>query len=224
MARMTASMAHRGPDGHGVFCDEEAGVCLGHRRLSIVDLSEAGLQPMTDASGRFYITFNGEIYNYREFRAELESIGYRFFSGTDTEVILAAFRQWGLACLERFRGMFAFALLDRGEAYGPGPVNADELPRPPYLLLARDRLGIKPLIWTQTPRGMAFASELRGLKAGGFVGSMADPVAILECLAFGAVKQPRTIHPGAFHLPPAHAMLVWEGGLRTRSFQVPGTS
>ncbi len=143
---MTAVMAYRGPDDCGIYSDGD--VCLGHRRLSILDLSAAGRQPMESDDGQFVITFNGEIYNYRELGCELLRKGYPFRSSSDTETILYAYEEYGLECLERLEGMFAFALWDR---------------RNRQLLLARDRTGIKPLFYYQGQGGFAFASELKPL-------------------------------------------------------------
>src|SRR5437868_2551161 len=130
-----AAQQHRGPDADGAWSD---GICtLGHRRLSIIDLSEAGRQPMANAAGTLWITYNGEIYNFQQLRAELEGLGYRFRTRTDTEVILYAYEQWGIDCLKRLRGMFAFGLWDASQR---------------RLFLARDRVGKKPLFYTQQAR------------------------------------------------------------------------
>ena len=131
---MTDTLGHRGPDDAGVWVSAGGGVALGHRRLSIVDLSPLGHNPMTWENGRYWITYNGEIYNFQELRDELETLGCRFVSQTDTEVILAAYERWGLDCLDRFIGMFAFALWDRDRE---------------TLVIARDRLGKKPLYYSQ---------------------------------------------------------------------------
>lgn len=146
--RMLVSMVHRGPDGSGVWRNEAAGVVLGHRRLSILDLSEAGAQPMVDTSGHFVLTYNGEIYNYLEVRAELAALGVSFRSHSDTEVLLEAYKQWGADCLQRFNGMFAFALYDdvRGT-----------------LFCARDRYGEKPFLFGLGKNFFAFASEYKAL-------------------------------------------------------------
>lgn len=139
-------LTHRGPDGWGLW--QEGGVTLGHRRLSILDLSEQGKQPMEYAGGRYQITFNGEVYNFLEIRRELEALGYRFKSDTDTEVIVAAFAQWGEGCLDRFNGMWAIAIWDRQEK---------------RLFLARDRFGIKPLYIVRQGGRFSFASEMKAL-------------------------------------------------------------
>lgn len=144
--RCTDALYRRGPDGRGVWQGD--GVTLGHRRLSILDLSELGAQPMTYADGRYRITYNGEIYNFLELRADLEKMGHRFRSASDTEVILAAFAEWGEACQQRFNGMWAFAIWDEQEK---------------SLFLSRDRFGKKPLFYTSLPTGFAFASEMKAL-------------------------------------------------------------
>jgi asparagine synthase (glutamine-hydrolysing) len=143
---------HRGPDGHGLKVFDIGGkpVVLGHRRLAIIDTSSAGLQPMPFADERYWLTFNGEIYNYRELRVELEGKGVEFHTHSDSEVLVAAYAQWGEACLERFVGMFAFAILDRASR---------------KLFIARDRFGIKPLYFASTQAGVAFASEIKQLLA-----------------------------------------------------------
>ena len=181
---MNATMLHRGPDGGGVFTDGQVG--LGHRRLSIIDLS-AGTQPMSTQDGRVTVVFNGEIYNYLELRAELESLGHVFVTNSDTESILHAYRQWGDACVERLAGMFAFALWDGYR-----------------LLLARDRLGKKPLYYHQGRGGLCFGSELKALLANPDVPRQLDAEALDLYLSFGYVPAPRSIYRDVFKLPPAH--------------------
>lgn len=189
---MVGALARRGPDDHGVWLDPHGGAALGHTRLSIIDLSAAGHQPMTHGEGRFWITFNGEIYNYREVRQELESRGRRFTTHTDTEVIVAGWEQWGVEVLPRLRGMFAFALWDRRER---------------SLALVRDRLGIKPLVWAETPDGFVFASELKALLASGLVEPAIEPRGVLDLLATGSVCQPRTMLRGVQSLEPGTCMV-----------------
>ena len=146
----TSRLVHRGPDDTGLFFDQESGVGLGHRRLSVIDLSEAGRQPMASDDGMVNIVYNGEIYNFQEIRSTLEGHGHHFRTETDTEVILNAYMEWGMDCLTRFVGMFALALWDS---------------RSRLLFLARDRLGIKPLYYHFTPGELIFASELKALMA-----------------------------------------------------------
>ena len=144
---MITLQRHRGPDGEGFY--DSRGISLGHCRLAIIDRSETGHQPMADQEGRYWITYNGEIYNYLELADELTKAGYRFRGRSDTEVLLACFRHWGEACLERLRGMFAFAIWDQKRR---------------TLFAARDRLGIKPFhYWTDGTSQLAFASELKAL-------------------------------------------------------------
>ncbi|HVH13214.1 MAG TPA: asparagine synthase (glutamine-hydrolyzing), partial [Longimicrobium sp.] len=191
---MLRGIAHRGPDDAGTWHDDARQVALAHARLSIIDLSPAGHQPMAGAGGRLQIVYNGEVYNFAALRAELEGLGERFRSHSDTEVILAGYARWGADVLPRLRGMFALAIWDaeRGE-----------------LFLARDRFGIKPLYWTRTSAGaFAFASELGALLAGGVVTRRVDPQAVWEFLSYGAVAQPRTILADAATLPAGHWMRV----------------
>jgi asparagine synthase (glutamine-hydrolysing) len=191
---MLDRIAHRGPDDEGTWHDDARQVALAHRRLSIIDPTPAGHQPMSGAGGRLQMVYNGEVYNFAELRAELEALGERFQSHTDTEVIVAGYARWGAEVLPRLRGMFAFALWD---------AEAGEL------FLARDRFGIKPLYWARTPRGaFAFASELTALLAGGVVSRRVDRQAVWEFLSYGAVVQPRTILADARALPAGHWMRV----------------
>ena len=188
---MTDAMVHRGPDGSGVWT--APGVGLGHRRLSIIDIAGSP-QPMHAPDGRSAIVFNGEIYNFRELRRELEADGARFRTDGDTEVILAAWQKWGPDCLERLHGMFAFALydLDRRE-----------------LFLARDRLGVKPLFTAMLSDGsMAFASELKGLLAHPLLRREIDPLAVEDYLAWGYVPDHRSFLKGVEKLPAGHFRLL----------------
>ncbi len=190
---MARAMAHRGPDHEGVWAEE--GVALGHRRLSILDLSAAGEEPMASADGRWLLTYNGEVYNYRELRAELE--GYPFRSETDTEVVLAAFARWGPACLERFVGMFAFAVWDRRER---------------RLFCARDRLGIKPFHWARRGEDLLFASEIKALLAAG-VPAEPDLDTWATYLVHGVYDHSAaTFFRGVEALPPGHTLTVEPGG------------
>jgi len=195
--RMIDAQIHRGPDGRGVWIDPEIPVTLGHCRLSIIDTSSSGHQPMSYDNGRLWITYNGELYNFKELRLELESFGYPFNSNSDTEVILGAYKYWGTECLKKFRGMFAFALVDKNPPSGW-----------PDFLLVRDRLGIKPLLYFEHKSEIWFSSELRGLLASGRVDRRIDQKALLDYLGVGAVFQPRTIVDGAKALQAGHWMEI----------------
>jgi len=192
--RMADAMAHRGPDGDGFH--REPHLAFGHRRLAIVDLA-GGHQPMADESGQVTVCFNGEIYNHTALRAELEALGHRYHTRSDTETILHAWAQWGADCVEHLSGMFAFALYDRGRG---------------TLLLARDRLGEKPLHYALLPDGtFAFASELCGLLALPALARRLDPTAIEDFLALGYIPDPHTIYAGIRRLPAGHLMLLQRG-------------
>jgi asparagine synthase (glutamine-hydrolysing) len=191
---MADMLAHRGPDGSGVWT--APGVGLGHRRLSIIDLG-GGAQPMLSPDGRAAISFNGEIYNFREVRAELEAKGHGFRTDSDTEVILAAWSAWGPACLDRLNGMFAFALYDG---------SSDSL------FLARDRLGVKPLFHAQLADGaLIFASELKGLLAHPLFRAAPSPQAVDDYLAYGYVPDDSSIVAGVKKLPAGHFLHVRRG-------------
>lgn len=188
--RMAQGIRHRGPDGDGFFVREP--MALGHRRLSIIDL-EGGRQPLCNEDESVWVTFNGEIYNYRELRRELENHGHRFRTESDTEVIVHAWEQWGEACVNRLRGMFAFGVADWNRR---------------ELFLARDHLGIKPLYFMQRGAMVAFASELQGLTALPQFGGEIDPRALDNYLFLGYVPPPRTIYADVSKLPPGHCMTV----------------
>jgi asparagine synthase (glutamine-hydrolysing) len=191
---MIAPIAHRGPDDSGVWTDQRSGVALGFRRLAIVDLSPSGHQPMRSASGRYVIVFNGEIYNFKELRAELEPYGYPFHGHSDTEVILAAFEQWGIReAVSRFLGMFAMAVWDSARR---------------ELSLCRDRLGKKPLYIYSEPGLVTFGSELKALVAGPSFDRTIDREALTAYLRYLYVPAPRTIFERAIKLPPAHILTV----------------
>jgi asparagine synthase (glutamine-hydrolysing) len=188
---MADALAHRGPDGEGVWT--APGVGLGHRRLSIIDLAGSP-QPMPSADGRAILVFNGEIYNFRELRRELEKLGARFRTDGDSETILAAWQQWGVECLSRLHGMFAFALYDLDRR---------------TLFLARDRLGVKPLFSAMLSDGsLAFASELKGLLAHPLLRREVDPLAIEDYLAWGYVPDSRSILKSVEKLPAGHYRLL----------------
>lgn len=193
MRRMLDALAHRGPDGEGI--EQEPGAVFGHRRLSIIDL-EGGRQPLVNANGTLWLVCNGEIYNYREIRAEMEQRGYRFATGSDCEVILALYEHYGDALLDRLRGMFAFALWDR--------------PRR-RLLAARDHLGQKPFYYTTDGHSFAFASEIKALLALDPALRELDARAFDQYLALRLIAPPLSMFRGVRKLPPAHK-LIYEGG------------
>ncbi len=196
--RMAESMDHRGPDGHDCWADAGAGIALAHRRLAIIDLTPTGAQPMHSADGRYVIVYNGEVYNFRELRAELETRGHTFRGTSDTEVMLAAIGEWGLDdAVKRFVGMFAFALFDRQAR---------------ALHLVRDRLGIKPLYWTATDGTVLFGSELRALMAHPAFRKEIDREAVAAFLRYSYLPTPATIFRGVFKLPPGCMLTVTAGG------------
>lgn len=196
VAAMAARMQRRGPDADGLV--RRGRFAFGHRRLKIIDLSEASQQPMVDSELGLTIVFNGAIYNYPELREELEAKGYRFFSQGDTEVILKAYHAWGKDCVTRLNGMFAFAIYERDGG---------------RVVLARDRLGIKPLYYSQGPGRLRFASSLPALLAAGDVDSAIDPVALNYYMTFhSVVPPPRTMLRGVSKLPPAVVAVVEPDG------------
>jgi asparagine synthase (glutamine-hydrolysing) len=190
LKRMTDILSHRGPDGEGFHCEGPVG--LGHRRLAIIDLV-TGDQPMPSDDGALSLVFNGEIYNFRELRKELESLGQRFRTSSDTEVILRAYEAWGLDCLSRLRGMFAFALWDRRQG---------------RLFLARDRAGIKPLVYAWDGRRLLFASEIKSLLQDPTVKRELDWDAFRDYLVFHYSPSPRSIFRGIRKLPPASYLVI----------------
>jgi asparagine synthase (glutamine-hydrolysing) len=193
-ARMTAAIVHRGPDDSGMWMDSASGIALGFRRLSIVDLSPLGHQPMESASSRFVVAFNGEVYNHPALRHELSGLGARFRGHSDTEVILAAFEQWGIAAsVRRFVGMFAIAVWDRQRR---------------ELSLIRDRLGIKPLFVYHRPGFLAFASELKAIAAGDEFDATIDISALTSYLRYLYVPAPHSIFQHVLKLPPGHILTV----------------
>ena len=188
-------LEHRGPDGEGTWRDAESGVCLGHRRLAIVDLSDAGKQPMSSASSRFTISFNGEIYNFEALRRELEDLGHAFRGHSDTEVMLASFEQWGLAAIEKFVGMFAFALWDASSR---------------QLHLVRDRVGKKPIYYSERNGTFAFASELKALRLA--ISNLAvDRDSLAQYVRLQYVSAPRSIFQGVHKVSPGAIVTVQYG-------------
>lgn len=196
VARMTGAMTSRGPDADGVVA--HGPVALGHRRLSIIDLSARGAQPMVDADLGLTLVFNGCIYNYQELRETLRADGYRFFSTADSEVVIKAFHKWGARCVEKFKGMFAFAIADRDSG---------------AVTLARDRLGIKPLYIASLPGGLRFASSVQALLEAGGVDTELDREALHHYMTFhSVVPAPLTIFRGVRKLPPATVRVIQPDG------------
>src|SRR5262245_1395174 len=191
LAPMIEAQSHRGPDAWGVWADERC--ALGHRRLSIIDLSDAGRQPMSNARGDIQITFNGEIYNFQQLRRELQRLRHRFRTRADTEAITYGYEQWGVDCLAKLRGMFAFGIWDK---------------RRRRLFLARDRVGKKPLFYAQFGDRFLFASELQGILVDKDIPREVDPAAIDAYLSYGYVPAPHTAFKGVYKLPPAHYLAL----------------
>lgn len=206
LEKAIAALWHRGPDDRGTFREALGGrvVGLAHTRLAIIDLSPGGHQPMATEDGRYTLIYNGEIYNHASLRGELSSLGERFHGSSDTEVLLKAYARWGKGCLERLRGMFAFAVWDRDEQ---------------RLFLARDRLGIKPLYYVERGRGLAFASEVRTLLATSAAAPRLSAPAVASYFAFGAVSAPGAILEGVRSLAPGHFLeLDARGKLRLERY------
>jgi asparagine synthase (glutamine-hydrolysing) len=202
--RATSAQSHRGPDDCGYFRDER--VVLGHRRLSIIDLSPAGHQPMSNEDGTVWVTYNGEIYNYRDLRPELSARGHGFRSNSDTEILIHGYEEWGIeGLLKRLRGMYAFALYDSRQACS---------------ILARDRLGIKPLYYFQPPRRevLAFASEVKALVRSGIAPAAKDPEGLIGFLLFGSVPSPATANRHVRCLMPGHYLTVGRSGSAVRRY------
>ena len=193
-------IAHRGPDDAGLFVDEQA--ALAHRRLSIVDLA-AGHQPLANEDESVWVVFNGEIYNHGEVRPVLEAAGHRYKTRSDTETIIHAYEQWGDACVERFRGMFAFAIWDAHRR---------------RLLIARDRLGVKPLYWTRAGSRLLFGSEIKSLLASGLVRARANDAALPELLGTRYLSGGETLFEGVHRLMPGHTLVFEKGEVRIRKY------
>ncbi len=202
IAAMLASIEHRGRDDEGVFMSDVFGevelkACLGHRRLSIIDTSAAGHQPFLTDDGRYAITYNGELYNYRDVRESLEAKGERFRTATDTEVLLKAYRTWGADCLQRFNGMFAFAIWDDSEK---------------SLFAARDRVGLKPFHYASLNNAFIFGSEIKAILASGLVEPKPSPQGLDQFLTFLWPVPPNTMFSGIYQLLPGH-FLTWKKGV-----------
>src|SRR5882762_562687 len=199
VTRMTGAMVSRGPDFDGVFA--HGPIALGHRRLSIIDLSARGAQPMVDSDLGLTLAFNGCIYNYRDLRNELEAAGYHFFSSSDSEVVIKAFHRWGTDCVDHFKGMFAFAIAERETG---------------VVTLARDRLGIKPLYVAENPGRLRFASTVRALLDAGDVDTELDRHALHHYMSFhSVVPAPRTIYRGVRKVPPATVRVIHPDGTQS---------
>jgi asparagine synthase (glutamine-hydrolysing) len=205
---MLNTLEHRGRDDEGIWTsepidDQGRQVCLGHRRLAIIDTSSAGHEPLISRDGRYALVFNGEIYNYRELREVLKTLGHQFHTQTDTEVLLAAFAQWGRHCLSRLNGMFAFAVWDQQTR---------------TLTLARDHVGIKPLYYALIPGrsrpSFVFASEVKAILATGLVGRALDHEALHQFLTFLWAPDPKTLFKGIRTVPPAHVLTLHEDQLK----------
>lgn len=209
---MSAAISHRGPDDQGIFRDDEKGVALAHNRLSIIDLSQAGHQPMISETGDTVLIYNGELYNFRELKAELEGYGHKFKSRTDSEVVLNAFLQWGTACVDRFYGMFAFAVWS----------SKDDT-----LFLARDPMGMKPLYYVELPggEGFAFASEVKALLALPDYHPEINRSSLQQFMEFGyTFDTHETMLKGVFKLPPGHTLEVKRGETqKPEPFFIPPT-
>jgi asparagine synthase (glutamine-hydrolysing) len=203
LGTMLSSMAHRGPDDRGTQVLAGGELLFGHLRLSILDLSPLGHQPMMLVDGKTWITYNGEVYNFREIREELTALGWTFRSDSDTEVVLAAYRQWDLSAIDRFRGMFAFAIWDEARH---------------LLHLCRDRLGVKPLYYSVRNGCLAFASELKALNLSGHTNQRLDPVSVAEYVQLGYISAPRSIFADVRTVAPG-TVCTFDRTLRSREHQ-----
>jgi len=203
------AMRHRGPDSDGVWTSSSGKVRLGHRRLSIIDLSEDGCQPMHNEDKSIWLTCNGEIYNFPGLRSRLEGLGHSFYSNSDSEVIIHAYEQWGSECVHYLEGMFAFAIWDENKQ---------------RLFAARDRVGIKPLCYAEIPGGIALASDLRALLPLLSERPYPDPEAVAYVMTLGYIPAPLAIWKGTYKLKPGHK-LCWSenGGIRIRKYWSPPT-
>lgn len=201
LGRMADAVAHRGPDDAGVYAEGPVG--LAHRRLSIVDLSSAGHQPLSNADGSVWVTFNGEIFNYVELRRDLQARGHAFRSHSDTETIVQAYAEAGPDCVQSFNGDFAYALWDRGRK---------------RLVLCRDRMGVRPLYYAVCGGVLVFASEVKSLLEYPGVRAELDPIALEQVFTFWFPLAPRTPYKGIFELPPGHQLIAEDGGMTVRPY------
>ncbi len=196
LLRIRDRMTSRGPDGAGIWLSEDRRVGLAHRRLAIIDLSQSAAQPMFNDTGMLAIVFNGEIYNYRELRTELEKTGFRFKSSSDTEVLLHLYEDTGVKMLDRLRGMYAFALWDS---------------RKKALLVARDPYGIKPLYYADNAKTFRVASQVKALLAGGAIDTTPNPAGHAGFFLWGHVPDPHTIYRGVRAVPAGSSLWVQQG-------------
>jgi asparagine synthase (glutamine-hydrolysing) len=203
LVAMRDVMSHRGPDGYGNYISKDRRVGLGHRRLSIIDLSEKGRQPMSNEDGTVWVTYNGEIYNFETLRQELERHGHRFRSKSDTEVIVHAYEEWGIDFVSRLNGMFVFGLYDE---------------KNDRLMLARDRFGIKPVLYSHKDHFFAFASEIRGLLECPFVDRALDVTALYDFLTYQYIPFPKTIYNSIRKLPPASYLIFEKGNITIKPY------
>jgi asparagine synthase (glutamine-hydrolysing) len=190
---MTKKLSLRGPDDYGIFIDPDAKIQLGQTRLSIIDLSNKGHQPMHYLNGKYTIVFNGEIYNFLTIKFELENLGYKFNTESDTEVILAAYDYWNQDCLLKFNGMFAFAIWDNFKK---------------EMFIARDRFGIKPLIYFFNSCGFMFSSEIKAILESNLIPKKINKHAMFDFFSYGSVCQPNTIIENVKALLPGHFIKV----------------
>jgi asparagine synthase (glutamine-hydrolysing) len=203
LASMRDTLAHRGPDDSGLYIDIEHNVGLAHTRLSIIDLSSLGHQPMSNDSGTIWITYNGEVYNFKEIREELEKRGYVFRSNTDTEVLVKGYEEWGIECVHKFIGMFAIAIWDRNEK---------------KLYLVRDRVGVKPLYYYFKDGVLLFASELKALMKHPGYRKEIDLSILPHYLRFGFIQSPYTIFQDTFKLKPGHYVCLYKNRLEEKKY------
>ena len=199
IAKMNSALAHRGPDDEGFYTDEK--ISLGHKRLSIIDLSSMGHQPMFSNDGRYCIVYNGEIYNFREIKNELPD--YKFKTSSDTEIILAAYSKWGKDCLQKLNGMFAFAVWDKEKK---------------ELLVARDRLGIKPLYYFRNDKQFVFSSEIRALLSCGIIPKKIDRQSLIDYMRYQTVHAPQTIVENICMLMPGHFICISENKIEIKKY------
>ena len=200
---MTDTLVHRGPDHSGTYVNRNGTVGLGHTRLSIIDLSERGNQPMASDCGGVRVSYNGEIYNYREIREELRRKGHSFRTGSDTEVLIKSYEQWGIGCLQKFIGMFALAIWDEREG---------------RLFLARDRVGIKPLYYYRENGLFLFGSELKAMMRHPGFGKRIDPHGLALFLRYNYIRSPHTIFENTFKLEPGHYLCLQDGRLENHKY------